>query len=286
MSDSPFISIVTEDNFEQEVLFRSDSIPVLVDFWAGWCSPCKMLMPILARLAEEYNGKFHLAKVDTDQQRDLAEKYAIRSLPTVKIFKHREIVDEFNGVIPESAIRSLIDNYQFKQEDLLLKEAEEALAKNEMGKAADMLADLLHKDKSNKYANILLAKIQLQKREVDEVDKLLAHITIDNADDPAVKEIRALNEFTRVVKDSPNREELIAQLAESEQIDKRYQLACHNALNGEYEAALDNFLEVMKSDRNYLDDGARKNILAIFEILGGSGPIVNMYRIKLSRLLH
>lgn len=286
MSDSPFIANVTSGNFEKEVIERSMQIPVLVDFWAGWCNPCKILMPMLATIIEDYNGAVFLAKVDTDVERELAEQYGIRSLPTVMIFKQGEPVNEFNGVIPEPDIRQFIDMHKFSDEDYELQKAEEAFSAKNFDSAEGILNAIFEKDSTNKRANILAARIALQKNDFEKVDKHLAHLPLSDADNPEVKEIHAMRNFAEAVIDAPDIHTLEASLKDNENIDAKYQLASYYALQGEYEKALENFLLVLQKDRNFKDDGARKNILAIFDLLGGSGPIVNIYRIKMSRMLH
>jgi len=123
MSASRYIADVKQQDFDSLVLQKSREVPVLVDFWAAWCGPCRMLAPILAKLADEYQGKFFLAKIDTDSEKALAAKYGIRSLPTVKLFKNHEVVNEFIGVQPEKTMRALIDRCIARESDVALYNA-------------------------------------------------------------------------------------------------------------------------------------------------------------------
>ena len=111
MINSPWVIDTTEDNFEQVVIEKSKEIPVIVDFWAGWCGPCKMLMPILVKLADEYDGKFQVAKINTDEQRELSIAHGIRSLPTLRIYVDGNVREELIGMKPESILREIIDQY-------------------------------------------------------------------------------------------------------------------------------------------------------------------------------
>jgi len=286
MTNSPYISIVTAENFETEVLEKSQTTPVLVDFWAGWCNPCKILMPILAKLAEEYGGKFHLAKIDSEQQKGLTEQFNIRSLPTVKIFKLGDVIDEFTGVLPESDIREFIDRHQISESDHQFQSALEALESNDKTKARSILENLLKNDSSHSNSIMLLARIALDQGNNQEVENLLDQVPIQNANDKFVQEIRVLNSFSNEISDINDIELLKQQVSSTNDITSQYQLACYFALNKQYENALENFIDIMQKDRKFKDDAARKNILAIFDILGGSGPLVNIYRVKMSRLLH
>ena len=131
MIEDPFIASVQSDDFAVEVLQRSDSIPVLVDFWADWCNPCKMLMPILDKLALEYEGKLWVAKIDTESEKELSTTYGIRSLPTAKIFRHGQVVDEFMGVLPEPQIKEIIDRHVVHPADAEIDKAKRRYALTE-----------------------------------------------------------------------------------------------------------------------------------------------------------
>lgn len=111
MSNSKFVVEATMDNFNSVVIEKSKEVPVLVDFWAAWCGPCKMLLPVVTKLADEYAGKFQLAKVNTDEQRDLAINHGIRSLPTLRLYVDGDMKEEVIGLQPEGALRKLIDSY-------------------------------------------------------------------------------------------------------------------------------------------------------------------------------
>jgi putative thioredoxin len=122
MAESAFIIDVTRENYEQ-VMQASFKVPVLMDFWADWCQPCQALMPILARLAEEYQGKFLLAKLNTEEQQEIAARFAIRSIPTVKLFQNGEPVDEFMGALPDQAVRQFLDKHIVDEEKLAEEKA-------------------------------------------------------------------------------------------------------------------------------------------------------------------
>ncbi|MCW8955493.1 MAG: thioredoxin domain-containing protein, partial [Gammaproteobacteria bacterium] len=127
MSESPYIFTATTDNFQQGVIENSHQVPVVVDFWADWCQPCKALMPIFDKLVTEYNGGFVLAKVNTEQQQQLATDHAVRSIPTVKIYRHGKVVNEFTGAQPEDFIRGLIDRYIATEADEIRSQALQAI---------------------------------------------------------------------------------------------------------------------------------------------------------------
>lgn len=287
MSDSPYISNVSVDTFNTEVIERSFHTPVLVDFWAGWCNPCKMLMPILSKLAEEYQGQFFLAKVDSDVERDLATNYGVRSLPTVKVFKQGQIVDEFAGVIPEANIRALIEKYLTRESDGLFNEAYEAMKNNDLVQARTLMEKAYALDPDRKNIILGMAEISLLEGNADEADKLIASLPINQQNDEDVEQIKAKLMFASAAgkgNDIANLEQQIA--SNPKDVEALKQLGACYVISGEFEKALECYLQLLIIDKEYQEGLPRKSILAIFNLLGGSGPLVNRYRSKMASALH
>ena len=139
MTQSQYIYEVDTENYGRIVVEGSRSVPVLVDFWAEWCQPCKLLMPILARLAEAYQGKFILAKINTEEQQAIAAEFGIRSIPTVKLFRHGEPVDEFMGALPESEIRAFLDRHIPRESDQLVAQADQLIQAGKTEQAVKLI---------------------------------------------------------------------------------------------------------------------------------------------------
>lgn len=287
MTDSTHIAAVTAADFERIVIQGSFERPVLVDFWADWCAPCRQLMPILSRLAEEFKGQFFLAKVDTEAEQALAAQFGIRSLPTVQLFKDGQAVDQFMGALPEGQIREFLSRHISRASDRLLEQARQAIATGDLTAAAALVDRAERDDPDN--SRVFIAKVQLKAAEGDAQGalELLEHTPLDLATDPELAALRGRLAFSAAVADAPSAEALKATL-ETNPGDSaaRYQLAAHQVLAGDNEAALENLLRLLKQDRQYGDDAARKGMVAIFDLLGGSGELVSRYRAKMLSSLY
>jgi putative thioredoxin len=287
MTQSPHVQTVTQDNFSVAVLERSQAVPVLVDFWAAWCGPCQMLTPVLARLADEYQGKFHLAKVNTDEEQALAVQYGVRSLPTVKVFKAGRIVDEFMGAQPESAVRQTIERHIERPADPLLREARAALEAQQLDKALNLLAEAGKLEPDNAQIGIEQARALTLSGQVEDAENALKALPMDVQMGADVKILLAQIGFAKVADQSPVTTELEARLAQNPaDLAARYQLSARKVLTGDYEPALDHLFEIMRRDRAFKDDAGRKGLLAIFDLLGGRGDLVTRYRTKMFNALH
>ena len=159
MSESPYIHNVSMQNFQQLVLETSMQKPVLVDFWADWCQPCQTIMPMLAKLADEYAGKFELAKVNADEQQELAAHFGIKSLPTMKLFFQGQIVDERMGAVPESEIRAMLDKHIVSESDQFMQAAMQAYQQGQTEQALELLNHALAKDPDNAQLKVTIAQM-------------------------------------------------------------------------------------------------------------------------------
>lgn len=294
MTESSFTSDVTRADFASRVLEKSHQLPVLVDFWAAWCGPCRMLMPVLARIADDYRGRFHLAKVDTDAERELATQYAIRSLPTVKLFRDGAVVDEFHGVQSETFIRQLIDRHLPRPADAMIERAQAAAQAGRTDEALALFRAAVAEDPSYDRSKVELARLLLSLppdggigTRISESEKLLDNLPALKRSDAEITGLRTRLDFLRIVENAPPLPELERRVAANPADPQaRYQLSAHKALVGDYEPAMEHLLEMVRRDRRYGDDAGRKALVGLFTLLGNGNPLVTKYRGLLSRALN
>jgi putative thioredoxin len=287
MANSPFIFDVTVENFKQVVLQTSMSRPVLVDFWAEWCNPCKTLMPILAKLADAYQGKFVLAKVNTEEQQQLATHFGIRSIPCVKLFLNGQMTDEFLGALPEAEVRSFIEKYIAHESDGLLAQAEQLLAQGDAEGAGALIQQAAAMDPGSVRVMLANARYLATLGRLDEAEQQLQALPEEERNKPDVSAMLARIQLDRTTTGNPPAEALEMRLRENPaDCEAMLQLAQHRTLQNDYEGALELLLNLMQKDRSYGDDAARKEMLRIFELLGGQGELVKRYRNRMFNLLH
>ncbi|UTW06505.1 thioredoxin [Pseudomonas benzenivorans] len=290
MSDTPYIFDVSgAASFEQLVVQNSFHKPVLVDFWAEWCAPCKALMPLLAKIAEGYQGELLLAKVDCDAEQDIVARFGIRSLPTVVLFKDGQPVDGFAGAQPESAIRAMLQPHVAEPaapEADLLQSAQALFADGRIGEAEALLKQLLGEDNENAGALILYARCLAERGELGEAETVLNAVQGDEHKQ-ALAGARAQLTFLRQAADLPEVASLKSRLAQNGEDDEAaYQLAIQQLARQQYEAALDALLKLFVRNRGYADGVAHKSLLQVFDLLGNDHPLVTTYRRKLYQAIY
>ncbi|MCG7601720.1 co-chaperone YbbN [Halomonas sp. McH1-25] len=282
---SSYIIDVDMSNFQQVVLEGSATTPVLLDCWAPWCEPCKNLMPILEKLAHEYAGAFVLAKLNIEEHQQIAAQLGIRSVPDVKLIIQGQLYDQFQGALPERQIREWLAQYIEAPQDAPASPEEQAEAAIAAGDAAT--ARTIYQQLSQEYPDhydyqIGLASAVLAEGNPEDARAILDNLPPEHRDSAKARGVRARLEFGE---EAPGAEELAA-LEGRDDSEAQYRRALRQVADGQYEAGLDALLALMKRDRAYGDDAARKTLLRVFDALGAEHPLTVTYRRKLFALLY
>ncbi|MCP4331049.1 MAG: thioredoxin [Gammaproteobacteria bacterium] len=287
MSESPYIHNVGMQNFQNLVLEKSINKPVLVDFWADWCQPCQTIMPMLAKLAEEYGGKFELAKVNADTEQELAAHFGIKSLPTMKLFFQGQIVDEKLGAVPESEIREMLDKHIVSESQQFIQTAMMAYEQGQTEQALEMLNHALAKDPDNTELKISIAQMVHAEGDTESAQALLDNLDAEGSKlDEAIK-LRAEIKLAAQLADLPDINEVEQRLAQNPlDLEALLHKSRHLTAHGDYDNAMACLLTIMRTDRTFEDDAGRTSLLELFDLLGGEHPSVQTYRRKLFTLLH
>ena len=286
---SPFIFDVGVAGFQSKVLDASRHTPVLVDFWAEWCAPCRTLKPVLERLANEYGGRFLLAKVNSDQNRELAARCDVRGIPSVKAFVNGAMVSEFTGALPEARIRTFIDGLLPSPAEPLRIAAQEARAKGEPEVAASLLVDAEQLDPANETVKLDLAEIQIDLHNVDAATTILDALECRIKDIPRARSLRA--RLNLVIGGAGADQETLKTRVDANggDFDARLQLAGALALAHDYRPALEHLLEIVRRDRDWQEGAARKAMLDLFTLLGADpqhNDLLREFRTRLARTLN
>lgn len=277
-----------QDNFNSQVIERSKELPVMVDFWAPWCAPCRALKPILEKLAEEYAGKFVLVTVNTDQNPRLALDYAIRSIPAVKLFRQGQVIEEFLGAQPERVIRTMLERHLERASDRLRASASMARRRGDLPSAEQLLSQALEQDPENHRIHPELAQLLLDLGDYDRAEAILKKLPANEQHEAPITALSIRLKFARIAQETPPESALEQAIAaDPDNARARYQLSARQILKNEFEPALENLFEILRrGDRQFGDDAARKAILDIFILLGGADPLVKRYRSLLSSMLY
>lgn len=285
VTEFAFDVVATE--FEERVIRKSHELPVLVDFWASWCGPCQVLMPLLAKLAAAYQGKFLLAKVDTDAQQPLAQRFGIRSIPTVKLFRNGQVVEEFMGAQGERAIRTLLDRHVVRESDQAIPAARAALEAGRPKDALALLNSALATDPHSDRLMVERARALIATGQFDDAHETLQGLPPERRDQADIAGLLGQISLSRAVASAPTLAELEKRVSSDPQDhEARYQLGIRRVLNGEYDAGLAVLLEIVQRNRKFREDAARKTMLSVFTLLGSNHELARKYRALLARALY
>ncbi|MET0654144.1 MAG: thioredoxin [Pseudoxanthomonas sp.] len=286
MSDKAHVFDATTETFEAEVLQKSLQTPVLVDFWATWCGPCKTLVPVLEKLAGEYNGAFQLAKVDVDKEQEIAAAFQIRSVPTVFLVKAGQIVDGFPGAVPEGQLREFLKQHGIEPGQAANEEAvAEALPPVDPHAEVVALRKAIETEPDKAELKLDLVLALLKTGAAVEAQTLLDALPANLATDDRAVRARSRLSFATLLKDAPPAEVLQAAIASNpDDLRARHLLGTQQLLGGKEEAALEQFLEMLRRDRAYEDGLPKKSLIDAFRVVEDQN-LVGQYRRKMSSLL-
>ena len=271
---------VNETDFEYQVLEYSATAPVVVEFWAGWCIPCRTLGPLLEKLAEEAQGGFRLAKVDVDANPNLARRFGIRSIPAVKAFRDGQMVAEFTGVRPEPQVRQFLAQLAPDEAALLIEKGDSLLLMEDPLQAEQAYRSALELSPTNEIAALGLARSLLLQGRAHEARLLLHALTqprLFASAERLAPLVAALEKLENHALDD---------LAEGDNpLDTAYARALRLVSRGNLLAALDGLLEILRQDKRYRDGAAHQLILSLLELLGEAHPETRAYRNELAQIL-
>ncbi|MFC5435655.1 thioredoxin [Rhodanobacter umsongensis] len=288
MTDATTVSPVfdvDQQTFESDVLQASLSTPVLVDFWATWCEPCKTLGPMLEKLAVEYNGAFRLGKVDVDTQQELAGMFGIRSVPTVVLVKDGQVLDGFSGALPEGQLREFLSRHV---QPLEAAPADDAIAEADAEtpeQAVQRCQQAIAAEPARAELKLDLALALMHAGQTSAAEAALAALPINLATDARAVRLRSELDLAHALQDAPALVELQRRVdADGNDWEARDQLGVRLLLGGEPAAGLDQFLAILQNARDWNEGQGKKRLLAAFATLD-DGELVSRYRRRMASLL-
>jgi putative thioredoxin len=275
---------VSTENFQSEVVEKSKQIPVLLEFYADEAEPSQQLAPILRRLADEYGGKFLLARVDIQQNQQLVQQLGVRTLPTIKIVYQGQMAESLEGPQEETQLRTILDKLTMSQMDLIKGQLDVFLEEGDRENAIKMLQQIINDEPSNYELHTELCDLLIMEGRADEAKQILAGIPADTA---GINKPKYRLEFLNAAEALDSIEELRARIeTEPKGLQQRLDLSTQLVADDQIEAALEQLLEILKLDREWQEQEARKTMIRVFDLLGKGNEVATAYRRKMFTFLH
>lgn len=264
-------------DFEEEVIKKSFEIPVVVDFWAEWCAPCRRLSPIIEKIAEEQKDKWVLAKVNTEEHQEAALKYKVQSIPNVKMIVEGKVVSEFMGLLPESQILDWLSKALPNPNEKSIQLAAQLIMEEKIEEAQSLLSSIIEKDPKNDHALVILAQTYLFS-DYKKAYSLVENLHADSDFYTIVESIKTFYQLFNTLEDSNKLEEA--------KVKNDYLKAIEELKEQKFEEALEIFVDTIVRNKKYDNEGAKKACLAIFKHLGEDSSITKKYRYEFSSAIN
>jgi putative thioredoxin len=285
---------IGQTSFEREVIDSSSDVPVLVDFWAPWCGPCRVLGPMLERLERDYGGRFRLVKINSDQSPELAAQFRVRSIPYVVAFIDGEPVDAFVGALPESQLREFIDRLLPNPSEIERRKARRLAEQGQLAEAVAALRAAIALDPNAAPAHLDLAEILLERlpapvdeARLSEAERALAAAGAAAQSDPRWEALNTRLASLKKAAAGPDGRQLQARVeSDPTDLQARLALAQWHIARREFEPALAQLIEVVERDRAFADDVGRRTMLAVFDLASQHHQLVSKYRRRLAAALN
>jgi putative thioredoxin len=274
------------ENAKQYLIEESFIRPVLIDFWADWCAPCKSLMPILEKLANEYAGAFLLAKVNADEMDMISSQFGVRSLPTVMLMKDGQPIDGFAGALPEKEVRELLEKYLPKPWEKFVTDAQAFIMAGDFNSALPLLRQAYEDSKQDVAITYLLAQCHLELNRIDNAEAILATVKMANRD-AHYEQLKAQIELKKQSAKTPELVALeTAHTSDPDNLQIAYELAIQYHTEKAHRPALELLLGILRKERNFAEGAAKKTFMDILAALGKGDPLAIEFQRKLFTLLY
>lgn len=287
MSLSRFTYDASSANFAQLVLGNSDKGPVLVHFWTPKAGPCMLLMPRLVKLATEYNGKFLLVMVNTDELGPIAREYGVASVPTVKFFRHGQVVHTIHGADPDAEFRKVLDRFIARDSDAIHVRALTSQQRGDAQSARMLLVEAALANPDNPRIPADLAKLLMSSGELQQAHDLLTALSPTLREDAEISRLITHIDFILAAHTAPPPADLLQRIQDDENdLEARYQLAAVCLVADDMDPAMTELLEIVRRDRSFRQDIGRRGLVSLFDLLGAAHPLTTQYRPLLVNALH